>query len=82
MGWYLKVAKSKPFLTLSNPFLAGGGSMKRMEVIDLFDVKYANMSDKINDVLEKVQEKGKIVDFEVLGSALNKCAVFVMYEEV
>ena len=56
--------------------------MKRMEVIDLFDVKYANMSDKINDVLEKVQEKGKIVDFEVLGSALNKCAVFVMYEEV
>ena len=55
--------------------------MKRMEIVDLFDVKYDRMSEKVNEVLAKVQEKGEILDVKVLGSALNKCAVFVLYEE-
>tara|TARA_Y100000031_G_C8226051_1_gene388379 strand:- start:1192 stop:1353 length:162 start_codon:yes stop_codon:yes gene_type:complete len=52
-----------------------------MEVIDLFDVKYDRMSDKINEILVDIQQKGTVVDFKVLGSALNKCAVFILYEE-
>lgn len=55
--------------------------MKRIKVIDLFDVKYDKMSDKINEELVKLQEDGKnIVDFKVMGSALSKCAVFVLHE--
>jgi len=55
--------------------------MRQIKVIDLFDVKYGQMSDKINEELKALQEEGKqIVDFKVMGSALNKCAVFILYE--
>lgn len=55
--------------------------MKKIKVIDLFDVKYGQMSEKINEELAKLHEDGKnIVDFKVMGSALNKCAVFILYE--
>ena len=55
--------------------------MKKIHVIDLFGVKYDKMSEKINEELLKIQEEGKnILDFKVMGSALSKCAVFVMYE--
>jgi hypothetical protein len=56
--------------------------MKKIEVIDLFNIEYSKMNDKINDVLVGLQNNGKkIIDFRVMGSALNKCAVFVLYEE-
>jgi len=55
--------------------------MRKIKVIDLFDVKYDKMSEKINEELLKLQEDGKnIVDFKVMGSALSRCAVFVLYE--
>ncbi len=55
--------------------------MKKIYVIDLFGVKYDKMSEKINEELLRIQEEGKnIIDFKVMGSALSKCAVFVMYE--
>ena len=56
--------------------------MKRMKVIDLFNVPYAEMSNRIDDVLSELQkQEKKILDFKVIGESLNKCAVFVMYEE-
>lgn len=56
--------------------------MKKIEVVDLYGIDYSKMTDKINEVMQVLQNSGKkIVDFRVLGSALNKCAVFLMYEE-
>ncbi len=55
--------------------------MKKVEVVDLYGVDYSKMTDKINDVMVDLQEQGKeIVNFRVIGSALNKCAVFIMYQ--
>ena len=56
--------------------------MRKIKVIDLFGVEYAKMGEQVNIHLEELQNSGKkIVDFRVLGDSLNKCAVFVMYEE-
>jgi len=56
--------------------------MQKIKVVDLFGVQYDKMGDKINDVLEELQgENRKIIDFKVLGDSLNKCAVFILYEE-
>jgi len=56
--------------------------MKKIQVIDLFNVPYKEMNDRINEVLEQLQRNGKeILNYRVLGDSLNKCAVFVMYDE-
>lgn len=56
--------------------------MKKVEVVDLYGVEYSKMTDKINEVMLNLQDRGKdIVDFKVIGSALNKCAVFIMYQD-
>ncbi len=56
--------------------------MKKIEVVDLYGVDYSKMTEKINEIMMTLQEKGKsIVDFRVIGSALNKCAVFILYED-
>ena len=55
--------------------------MKKIKVIDLIDVKYGKMNEKINEELQRLQEEGKnIIDFKVHGSALNKIEEFVFYE--
>lgn len=57
--------------------------MKKMKVIDLFNIKYDAMSAKINLELEALQkDKNNILDVRVIGESLNKCAVFVLYETV
>ena len=57
--------------------------MKRVSVVDLFNVPYKEMGDKINQTLETLENDGKrILDVKVLGESLNKCAVFVMHEQV
>jgi hypothetical protein len=62
--------------------LVGGGKMKKMRVIDLFNIKYDAMGTKINFELEDIQKEGhEIIDTKVIGESLNKCAVFVLYEE-
>lgn len=56
--------------------------MKKVEVVDLYGVDYSKMTEKINEVMIALQDRGKIIaDFKVLGSALNKCAVFILYED-
>lgn len=56
--------------------------MKRIKVIDLFGIDYKKMNDTIDEVMEELQRSGKkVIDFRVMGSALNKCAVFIMYED-
>ncbi|MDX9702216.1 MAG: hypothetical protein RBU23_04125 [Candidatus Auribacterota bacterium] len=56
--------------------------MKKVEVVDLYGVDYSKMTDRINEVMTALQADGKqVYDFRVIGSALNKCAVFIMYEE-
>ena len=56
--------------------------MKKVLVIDLVNVQYNQMNEKINEELGRLQNDGKsIVDFRVMGSALNKCAVFILYDE-
>lgn len=56
--------------------------MKKIEVVDLYGVDYSKMTEKINEVMANIQDQGKIVvDFRVIGAALNKCAVFIMYED-
>ncbi len=56
--------------------------MKKVKVIDLFNVKYDEMEGKINSVLETLQSEGKeVVETKIIGDSLNKCAVFVVYNE-
>ena len=56
--------------------------MKKIKVIDLFNIPYAQMSEKINEEMAKLQREGKeVLDFKVIGESLNKCAVFIMYDE-
>lgn len=56
--------------------------MKKVKVIDLFGVKYDQMEEKVNDILDEIQEQGgKVHDVKILGSKLSQCAVFVYYEE-
>lgn len=55
--------------------------MKKVEVIDLFGVKYDQMEDKINDALADLQANGaKILDVKIIGEKLSQTAVFVLYE--
>lgn len=54
--------------------------MKKVKVIDLFNVKYDEMEGKINSSLESLQNDGNTVEeVKVIGDSLNKCAVFVVY---
>lgn len=56
--------------------------MKKMQVIDLFNVKYDEMTDRINEELAKLQSNNmEILDVKVIGQQLNRCAVFVFYED-
>ena len=55
--------------------------MKKMKVVDLFGIEYAKMNETINSEIAQLQDIGnKILDFRVMGSQLNKCAVFILYE--
>lgn len=56
--------------------------MKKVKVVDLFNVPYASMGDKVNEVLVDLQNNGKAISsVKVLGDSLNKCAVFIVFEE-
>lgn len=56
--------------------------MKKVKVIDLYNVRYDEMTDRINDELMKIQSTGsEILDVKVMGEQLNKCAVFVVYQQ-
>ena len=56
--------------------------MAKISVIDLFNIPYKEMEDKINAAIEAVESGGrKVTDFRVMGDSLNKCAVFVLHEE-
>jgi len=56
--------------------------MKKMKVIDLYNVKYEEMTDRINEELAAIQNANNdILDVKVIGQQLNKCAVFVFYKE-
>ncbi len=56
--------------------------MKKVEVVDLYGVDYSKMTERINEAMVALQSEGKqVYDFRVIGAALNKCAVFIMYEE-
>ena len=56
--------------------------MKKVKVVDLFNVPYAEMGDKVNEVLVDLQDNGKTINnVKVLGDSLNKCAVFIVFEE-
>ncbi len=56
--------------------------VKQVKVIDLFNVKYDEMEGKINSVLSELQGSGKTVEeVRTIGDSLNKCAVFVVYNE-
>ena len=60
----------------------GGIAMKKVKVVDLFNVPYAEMGDKVNEVLVDLQDNGKTINnIKVLGDSLNKCAVFIVFEE-
>lgn len=56
--------------------------VKKVKVIDLFNVKYNEMEDKINSALADLQNGGATInETKVIGDSLNKCAVFVLYDE-
>lgn len=55
--------------------------MKKVKVIDLFNVKYDEMEGRINSALEELQNGGgNIIEVRTIGDSLNRCAVFVVYE--
>lgn len=56
--------------------------MKKVKVIDLFNIKFEEMENKINEELNALQEGGaEVLDTRVLGDSLNKGAVFIVYQE-
>lgn len=55
---------------------------KKVKIIDLYNVKYDEMEDKINTILGDLQKNnGSIDDVKLVGDSLNKCVVFVVYSE-
>ena len=54
--------------------------MKKVKIIDLFNVKFDQMQVKINSELEELQQSHKVLEVKTIGDSLNKCAVFVIYE--
>lgn len=55
--------------------------MKKMKIIDLFNVRYEDMEERVNQELEELQATGAtLTDVKVIGAKLNQCAVFVTYE--
>lgn len=55
--------------------------MTKMKIIDLYNVRYEDMEEKVNTELESLQDTGaSVIDVKVIGAKLNQCAVFVSYQ--
>lgn len=47
----------------------------------MFNVKFEDMTEEINKVLEELQNEGNVIhDVKVIGEKLQNSAVFVYYE--
>ncbi|MCA9460425.1 MAG: hypothetical protein KC550_07805 [Nanoarchaeota archaeon] len=55
--------------------------MKKVKVIDLFNVKFDMMESTVNNELKKLQEEGcQVLEVKPIGDSLNKCSIFIIYE--
>lgn len=54
--------------------------MQRIKLIDLFNIKFEQMEEKINSEIEALESQGYTVsDIRVLGDSLKNAGVFVVY---
>lgn len=54
--------------------------MVRIKLIDLFNVKFEQMEDKINKEISQIEAAGnKIKEVKVIGDSLKNAGVFIVY---
>ena len=55
--------------------------MVRIKLIDMFNVKFERMEEKINEEISAIEGQGKTVkEVKILGDSLKNAGVFLIYE--
>ncbi|MFP4401801.1 MAG: hypothetical protein ACLFPL_01080 [Candidatus Nanoarchaeia archaeon] len=55
--------------------------MVQVKLIDLFNVRFEQMEEKINSEIKKVEENGHTISqVKIIGDSLKNAGVFVLYE--
>lgn len=56
--------------------------MVKVKLIDLYNVRFEEMESKVNNELAKLESSGNsIKEVKIVGDSLQRCAIFVVYEE-
>lgn len=55
--------------------------MVKVKLVDLFNVKFEQMENKINDEISKLESKGnKVTQVKIIGDSLKSASIFLIYE--
>lgn len=55
--------------------------MVKVKLIELFDIKFNKMEQKINREIDRLKEKkAEIKDVRIIGDSLQKSAAYIIYE--
>lgn len=55
--------------------------MVKVKLIDLFNVRFEQMENKINQEISEIESEGnKIKEIKFLGDSLKNAGVFIIYE--
>lgn len=55
--------------------------MVKVKLIDLFNVKFEQMENKINEEIGKLESSGhKVIQVKILGDSLKSASIFLIYE--
>lgn len=55
--------------------------MVKVKLVDLFNVKFEQMENKINDEIAKIEKQGfKVTQVKILGESLKSASIFLIYE--
>lgn len=55
--------------------------MVKVKLLELFDIKFNRMEQKINKEIDKLKDKkADIKEVKFIGDSLQKSAVFIVYE--
>lgn len=56
--------------------------MQRIKLIDLFNIKFSEMEDHINQEIKSLEDQGyKVDEVKFLGDQLKNWAVFIVYKK-
>lgn len=55
--------------------------MVQIKLIDLFNVRFEQMEEKINSEIKKIEDKGHtITELKFIGDSLKNAGVFIVYQ--